>query len=169
MLGKIWTGIKSLFVETEKVLLPEVIDITEDVNNAIKNQSVDDLVNALSPKLGGVPSALLTGAQVLIPKVLAAELGLQALQTGATPQDAANWAQSVIAAFSTRTDITSKSKVWTNLAASLAVLFDQGKTQNKNWVYWVNLADTAFNQIQTAVTAASSAIITPVASLTSKS
>lgn len=162
--GKLWADIKGLVVKGETVLLPEVIQITEFVNNAIKNQSVDDLIEAISPKLAGIPGALLTGAQALIPKVLAAELGLQALQSGATPQDAANWAQGVITAFAgVSSNVTASSKIWTNLAASLAVLFDQGKTANKNWVYWMNLADTGFQQIKTAIAAASAAIV-PAAS-----
>lgn len=158
-LGKLWAGIKGLFVKVEEKLLPEVISITEDINNALKNSSLDDLIAAISPKLGGVPDALLAGAQTLIPKILAAELGLQGLQSGATPQDAANWAQSVITAFAgVSSNITASSKIWTNLAASLAVLFDQGQTTGKTWVYWINLADQAFQQIKTAVAAASAAI-----------
>src|ERR1700753_4111264 len=152
--SKIWADIKGLFVKTEEVLLPEAVQITEVVNNALHNQSVEDLVAALSPKFDGIPEAVLTTAQGIIPKILAAELGLQALQSGATPQDAANWAQSVISAFAgVSSNITVKSKIWTDLAASLAVLFDQGKTANKDWVYWVNLADQAFQKIQAAITA----------------
>lgn len=160
-LGKIWAGLKSLFVKTEEVLLPEAITITEAINNALKNQSVDDLVAALSPKFDGIPETVLTAAQGIIPKIMAAELGLQALQSGATPQDAANWAQSVIAAFAgINSNITASSKIWTDLAASLAVLFDQGKTANKTWIYWANLADQAFQKIQAAITTASQSLAT---------
>lgn len=158
-LGKIWADIKSLFTKVEEVLLPEAIQITEGVNNALNNQSVEDLVAAISPKLDGVPEEILTGAQSVVPKILAAELGLQGLQSGATPQDAANWAQSVITAFAgVNSDTVKTSKIWTDLAASLAVLFDQGKTAGKNWIYWANLADQAFQKIQAAVTAAHQAV-----------
>lgn len=160
-LGKVWAGIKGLFVKVEEVLLPEAILITESVNNALKSGLVTDVVDAISPKLAGVPAELLTAAQALIPKVLSAELGLEALKSGATPQDAANWAQSVITAFAgVNSNLVATSKIWTNLAASLAVLFDQGKTTNKTWIDWVNTADAAFKQIQ-AASAAAAAAVTP--------
>lgn len=166
-LGKIWTGIKGLFVKVEEQLLPEAINITEDINNALKNQNVIDLVTALSPKLDGIPAAVLSTAQTLIPKILAAELGLQALQSGATPQDAATWAQNVVTAFAgINSNLTAQSKIWSNLAASLAVLFDQGKTANQTWVYWINLADQAFQKIQAAVAAASAAVTPPATAAT---
>jgi hypothetical protein len=156
-LGKLWAGIKSLFVKAEEVLLPEAISITEDVNTAIKSGTVADVVNAISPSMGGIPAKLLTAAQVLVPKILAAELGLQALNSGATPEDAAAWAQSAIAAFASK-DFTAQSKVWTNLAASLVILFDDGKTTNKTWIDWANTADQAFQKIQAAVVSAQTAI-----------
>lgn len=171
-LGELWSGIKGLFTKVEEVLLPEAIKITQDINAALTNQSVDDLVAAISPKLAGIPAAVLSAAQALVPKVLAAELGLQALQSGATPQDAANWAQSVITAFAgINSSTVATSKIWTNLAASLAVLFDQGKTVNKTWIYWANLADQAYQKIVAAVAAAKAAVTTavpaaPVASTT---
>lgn len=159
-LGKLWADIKGLFVKVEEQLLPEAVSITEGINNALNNQSVDDLVAAISPKFAGIPEAVLVAGQALVPKILAAELGLEALKSGATPQDAANWAQSAITAFAgVSSSVTAKSKIWTNLAASLAELFDQGKTANQTWVYWVNLADQAFQKIQAAVTAAHAAIV----------
>lgn len=162
-LGKLWTGIKSLFVKVEEQLLPEAINITEDVNNAIKSGIVQDVVAAISPALGGVPAKLLAGAQVLVPKILAAELGLEALKSGATPEDAATWAQNAIAAFAGKT-FTAQTKVWTNLAAELAILFDDGKTTNKTWIDWANTAEQAFQKIQAAVAAAQIAIVpAPVA------
>jgi hypothetical protein len=164
ILGEFWSGIKGLFVKAEEEFLPEVIVITQDINAALQNQSVDDLIDAISPKMAGIPGALLTGAQVLVPKILTAELGLEALQSGATPQAAAAWAQSAITAFAgISSNVTAVSKVWTNLAASLAVLFDNGKTANQPWTFWTNLAATALTKIQTAVAAAKAAIVVPAA------
>jgi|GEM_PF-6316016 len=159
--GKIWAGIKGLFVKVEEIFLPEAILITEGINNALKSGIVTDLVDAISPKLAGVPAELLTAAQDLIPKVLASELGLEALKSGATPQDAANWAQSVITAFAgISSNLVATSKIWTNLAASLVILFDQGKTTNQTWIQWAETADQAFKQIQ-AASAAAAAAVTP--------
>jgi hypothetical protein len=160
-LGKIWAAIKSAVTKVQVTLLPEAILLTEAVNNALKSGLVTDLVDAISPKMAGVPAELLTAAQTLIPKVLASELGLEALSSGATPQDAANWAQSVITAFAgVSSNLVASSKIWTNLAASLAVLFDQGKTTNTTWIQWANTADEAFKEIQTA-SAAAAAAVTP--------
>lgn len=164
-LGKIWAALKGAVTKAQVTLLPEAILITEAVNNALKSGLVDDLVVAISPALKGVPAALLTAAQGLIPKVLASELGLQALSSGATPQDAAAWAQSVITAFAgLNANLVSESKIWTNLAASLVVLFDQGKTTNKTWIDWADTADQAFKEIQAAAAAAASAAKPVVAS-----
>lgn len=160
-LGKIWAKIKGAVVKAEVVLLPEAILITEAVNNALKSGLVTDLVDAISPKMDDIPADLLTAAQSLVPKVLASELGLEALSSGATPQDAANWAQSAITAFAGKNaDLVATSKIWTDLAASLAVLFDQGKTTNKTWIDWADTADQAFKQIQ-AASAAAAAAVTP--------
>lgn len=163
-LGKIWAAIKSAVTKVEVVLLPEAILLTEAVNNALKSGLVTDLVEAISPKMAGIPGDLLAAANSLIPKILASELGLEALSSGATPQDAANWAQSAIKAFANKSsDIVATSKIWTNLAASLAVLFDQGKTTNKTWIDWANTADQAFKQIQAASAAAAAAVALPKA------
>lgn len=167
LLGKWWSAVKSLFTKIEEVFLPEVITITQAINSAINNKDVDALIAAISPKLDGIPGAVLSTAQTIIPKVLAAELGLQALQSGATPQDAANWAQSVITAFAgINSSLVATSKVWTSLAASLAILFDQGKTVDKNWAYWVSLAEQAYVKIQAAIAAASAAVTTVAPSST---
>lgn len=160
-LGKIWSGIKSLFTKIEEQLLPEAINITEDINNAIKSGLVQDVVNAISPSMNGIPSKLLAAAQDLVPKVLTAELGLEALKAGAPPADATAWAQSAIAAFATK-DFTAQSKVWTSLVTELVILFDDGKTTNKTWIDWANTAQQAFIKIKAAVAAAHAAVV-PVA------
>lgn len=161
-LGKIWSGIKSLFIKEEEQLLPEAINITEGINNAIKSGLVQDVVDAISPSMGGIPAKLLAGAQQIIPKVLATELGLQALKSGATPADATAWAQSAIAAFATK-DFTAQSKVWTNLVTELIILFDDAKTKDKSWIDWANTGQQAFLKIKAAVAAAHAAITPPVA------
>lgn len=160
-LGKIWSGIKGLFVKVEEEFLPEAINITEGINNAIKSGLVQDVVAAISPSMGGLPAKLLAAAQDLVPKVLASELGLEALKAGATPADATAWAQSAIAAFATK-DFTAQSKVWTNLVTEVIILFDDGKTTNKTWIDWANTGQQAFIKIKAAVAAANAAI-TPVA------
>lgn len=161
-LGKIWSGIKSLFTKVEEQLLPEAINITEDINNAIKSGLVQDVVNAISPSMGGIPAKLLAGAQDLVPKVLATELGLEALKSGATSADATTWAQNAIAAFATK-DFTAQSKVWTTLVTQLIILFDDGKTTNKTWIDWANTGQQAFLKIKAAVAAAHAAVAPAVA------
>jgi hypothetical protein len=157
--GKIWAAIKGAVTKVQVTLLPEAIIITEAVNNALKSGLVDDVVAAISPSLKGIPSALLSAAQSLIPKVLASELGLEALGASATPAAAAAWAQSVITAFAgLNSNLVAESKIWTNLAASLVILFDQGKTTNTTWIQWANTADEAFKEIQAAAAAASAAV-----------
>jgi len=163
--GVLFNDLKELFQKAEEKLLPEAIIITQDVNAALNSGLVEDVVAAISPKLAGIPAGILTAAQALVPKVLAAELGLQALQSGATPQDAANWAQNAISSFAGK-NFTAQTKVYTNLAAELAVLFDQGKTADKTWADWVGTADQAFKKIQAAVAAAHAAIA-PAASASS--
>lgn len=160
-LGHLWAGVKSLFVKVEEQFLPEAISITEAVNNAIKTGVVQDIIAAISPELDGIPAKVLTAAQDLVPKLLSAELGLEALKTGATPQDAIAWANSAISAFAGKT-LTEQSGIWTNLATELVILFDQGKTADKTWIDWANTAEQAFQKIQAAIAAAKAAI-NPVA------
>ncbi len=155
--GKIWGGIKSavstVFKDAQVEFLPEIITITEDINQAVNSGVVEDIVAALSPELAGVPAAILKGAQILGPKILATELGLEALGEAPTEAATAAWVQSVIAAYA-KASIATTSKIWISLATSLTVLYNQGKAENATWNEWENLAQQAFNQVQAAIAAA---------------
>ena len=136
-------------------ILPFAIDVTEDINNAVKSGDAQTLVNiikALNAGAGTVAQGVLDEAKVLGPKVLATELGLQALETGATPQAAIDWAQSVIDAYGSAT-LVKQSKIWNDLATELAILYDQGRTKNKTWIQWAETVEEAFQAVKKAIEA----------------
>src|ERR1700761_9298315 len=90
LFGKIWSGIKKgvtvaadaiadVFKDVQLEFLPEAVVITQDLMTAVTSGLVEDVVEALNPVLGGLPEDILNVAKSTLPKVLAAELGLQAL------------------------------------------------------------------------------------------
>ncbi len=150
--SSVWKAISHLFAAD---ILPAAIDVTEDINNAIKSgtaQEVVDILNSIDSKVGTVAQDLLNEAQTLAPKVLASELGLQTLESGATAEQAVTWAQSVIDAYASSSQIT-QTKVWSTLATTLAVLYDNGRTTNKTWADWLGTVDQAFKAIKAAIAA----------------
>lgn len=164
LFGKIWGGIKTvgiaighlfsgIFTDVETKFLPYAIIITEDINNAVNNQSVDDLITAISPELAGIPTKLLDIAKQWGPKVLSTMLGLEALKSGATLEEGQAWAQSVITAYAGKT-FAEKSEIWNKLATQLIVLWNEGKAENASWFQWSSLAQQAFEQVKAAIAAA---------------
>jgi hypothetical protein len=162
--GKIWAGIKKdvsvvgtdvddVFKDVQLVFLPEMIVITQDLNVALNSGSVTDVVDALSPELGGVPADILTIAKNAIPKVLETELGLQALGTAPTAAAEAAWASDAIEAFEGATALA-KTKIYSTLATTLISDVNAGKAENATWVQWINIGQTAFEQVQAAIAAA---------------
>lgn len=155
--GKIWAGVKkavsTVFKDVEVEFLPEIITLTEDLNQAATSGVVEDVVAALNPELGGVPEEILKGVQTLGPKILATELGLEALGEAPTEAATAAWVQSVITAYA-KASIATTSKIWLNLATSLTVLYNQGKAENATWIEWENLSQQAFDQVKAAIAAA---------------
>jgi hypothetical protein len=162
--GKIWAGIKKdvsvvgtdvddVFKDVQLVFLPEMIVITQDLNVALNSGSVTDVVDALSPELGGVPADILTIAKNAIPKVLETELGLQALGTAPTAAAEAAWASDAIEAFEGATALA-KTRIYSTLATTLISDVNAGKAENATWVQWINIGQTAFEQVQAAIAAA---------------
>lgn len=148
--GSVWKAISHLFAAD---ILPAAIAVTEDINNAVKSGTAQEVVSvliAINPQVGNVAQDILNEAQTLAPKILATELGLQTLESGATAEQAVAWAQSVVNAYASATQIQ-QTKVWSTLATQLAVLFDNGRTQNKTWADWIGTVDQAFKAIQQAV------------------
>jgi hypothetical protein len=162
--GKIWAGIKKdvsvvgtdvddVFKDVQLVFLPEMIVITQDLNVALNSGLVTDVVDALSPELGGVPADILTIAKNAIPKVLETELGLQALGTAPTAAAEAAWASDAIEAFEGATALA-KTKIYSTLATTLISDVNAGKAENATWVQWINIGQTAVEQVQAAIAAA---------------
>lgn len=149
-IGKFFKAIGHLFAAD---ILPFAIDATQDINEAIKSGDAQALVNilgALNSGAGHVAQDILDQAKVLGPKVLATELGLQALEVGATAESSIAWANGVVEAYGSVDDIT-KSKVWNTLATKLAILYDNGRTTNKTWIDWAETVEEAFQAITKAV------------------
>lgn len=150
-IGKVLKAIGHLFAAD---ILPFAIDATQDINVAVKSgeaQAVVDILTGFNSGAGHVAQGILDEAKLLAPKVLATELGLQALESGATAESALDWAKGVVAAYDSADDIT-KSKVWNTLATKLAILYDNGRTTNKTWIDWAKTVEVAFQAIQQAVT-----------------
>lgn len=131
-------------------VIPIAIDITEEINQAIQSGSAQTLVNVLDsidPQIGAIGQDIVNEAKVLGPKVLATELGLQALETGATAESAVAWGEGVIQAYGSA-DLLTKTKTLNAVATKLAVLFDQGRQTNKTWMDWAQTVQDAFDIIK---------------------
>lgn len=149
-LGSAWHWIAHLFAAD---ILPIAIDAAQDVNIAVKSgipQAVVDAIDGLNSNAGHIAQEILDEAKVLAPKVLATALGLQALEAGANAETSTAWAADVIKAYGSASLVT-QSKVWSDLATSLAVLYDNGRNNNKTWAQWINTVEQAFQAIQKAV------------------
>lgn len=144
---KFWDLVKHIFGSD---LAKVAIAITQDVNIALKSGVPDAIIAAIDPNPDHIPEELLAGAKALIPKVMAAELGLVAVAADATPEAAQSWVESIIEAFGSAT-LVRQSKVWNSLATQLTILFDNGKTQGLTWIQWANKAEEAFQDVQKAV------------------
>jgi hypothetical protein len=152
-LSAAWHAIAHLFAAD---ILPFAIDLAEDYNQAVKSgvpQAVVDVIKGVNANAGKVAQELADEAAVLAPKVLATALGLQALESGTTPEQEVAWAQGLIDAYGSA-NLVKTSKAWTTLATELAVLYDNGRTTNKTWAQWTDTIEKAFQAIQRAVAAA---------------
>jgi len=154
---KIWGDVKWLGKTIGHLfaadILPFAIEATQKINEAVKSgeaQQLVDVLKGLYPGAGQIGQAILDEAQVLGPKVLSTELGLQALETSNTPQADIAFAQSVIDAYGSA-DLIKQSKTWNSLATQLTILYDQGKTQDKTWMDWAGTVEQGFKAIQQAI------------------
>lgn len=148
-LGSVWHFLSHLFAAD---ILPFAIEATQAVNEAVKSgsaQTLVDIINTLNAGAGHLAQGILDEAKVLGPKVLATELGLQALETGATPESAIQWAEGVIQAYGSAS-LIDQSKVWNALATKLAVLYDNGRQTDKTWMEWAKTVEEAFQAIKQA-------------------
>jgi hypothetical protein len=95
------------------------VAITTDIQLALKSGIVDriaNIVSAIFPSVKGIPEMAVNELQVLIPKLLAAELAIQGLPTNPTPEDLRNFATSIEKSFNVD---NSHSQLWTTLAAQI--------------------------------------------------
>jgi hypothetical protein len=149
-LGSAWHWLAHLFAAD---ILPIAIDLTEDYNLAVKSgipQAIVDVIKGANAGAGKIAQGIIDEAAILAPKVMATALGLQALESGATPEQEVAWAASLIEAYGSA-DLVKQSKVWTMLATELAILYDNGRTANKTWAQWTETVEKAFQLIQKAV------------------
>lgn len=133
-------------------ILPFAIEATEAWNEAVKSgeaQAIVNLLTQISPTAGHIGQDVLNEGAELGPKVLSAELGLQALESGATAEQEVAWAQSLLDAFGSASWIK-QTKAWNSLATNLAILYDQGRQQNKTWMDWAQTVQAAFDKITEA-------------------
>lgn len=148
-LGAAWHAIAHLFAAD---VLPVAIEVTEAWNDAVTSgdaQEVVDVLKGINPTAGKVAEEILDEGAVLGPKILATELGLQQLEAGSNAETDVAFANSVIQAYGSADEIT-KSKVWNTLATKLAILYDNGRTQDKTWIDWAKTIETAFQAIKAA-------------------
>lgn len=166
-LSKAWTGIKKevtiissdiadVFKDVETDVMPELVLITQDVNVALNSGVVEDVVAAINPEMGGVPEKLLTLAQTVTPKVLADELGIEALGTSPSVADATAWAQSAIAAFASKT-FTQQTKIYSTLLGTLASEYQGEKASGATWIQWLDFGQKVYGQVMAAIAAAKAA------------
>lgn len=132
---------KSVEVDGDKI----AIAITEGIQSALKSgvvTEVADVIEAVFPGVKNLPTEIVAGLNVLIPKILASELALQGLPANATPQDVLDFEQKVLAAFNVVSD---KSKLYTTLAAQVyGLLLDYQKIVNPSFADKVNVVENAF-------------------------
>lgn len=148
-LGAAWHAIAHLFAAD---ILPIAIEVTEVWNTAVTSgsaQAVVDVLEGINPTAGKVAQGILDEGKVLGPKILATELGLQQLEAGSNAETDVAFANSVIEAYGSASAIQ-KSKVWSILATELAVLYDNGRVQDKTWIDWAKTVEAAFQAIKAA-------------------
>jgi hypothetical protein len=148
---KLWADIKKAFTSIQVDGLKIAIAITGDINTALKSGIVQDLVKALDPNPEHLPAEILTAAQNIIPKVLAAELGLQALIQNPTPDQQAAFATEVLTAFGVKNALQ-KGKIYTNLATELTILFKQTEASNNSWGGWAAAVEQGYEDVQAVLT-----------------
>lgn len=146
---KFWALIKKVFTAVEIKFLPEAIAVTEDINNALKSGVVGTIVSFFSSKPDSWPQELYQLALGLFPKILATELGLQALGLTPTPEAVAAFVQQAMEAYGPA-NLSTQSKIWTDLAAKLVSEFNAAEISNKTWADWVDTVEDMFQQIKAA-------------------
>lgn len=97
--------------------------ITEGIQTVLKSGLADDVakvIEAIFPNVKNIPEDLLGKLKDLVPKVLAAELGIVGLPENATEEQIEEFVKATLAAFNVHDD---KSKLYTTLAGSLYTIF----------------------------------------------
>lgn len=95
------------------------VAITEDIQTALKSgilKAVADVISTLFPSVHDLPAEIIAELQVVIPKVLAAELAVQGLPDHPTEQDIQDFEAKILQAFGVHDN---KSKLYTTLAAQV--------------------------------------------------
>ena len=99
-------------------IMPLAVSITEKLKTALESGAVDFVEKAIDGFVGrpGVAEEAVGLAQLVIKKVLPIELAIQGIPTNPSPEDVSKFAQQVISSFTT---LTTKDKLYTNLAAQI--------------------------------------------------
>jgi len=121
------------------------VAITEGIQTALKSGAVTEvaqIIEAIFPNVKNVPTDLVAKLQVLVPKVLAAELEIQALPAGASEDQIKTFVSDVLTSFNVKQD---KSKLWTTLSGSLySILRAYTGGTSMTWIEVVNEVEEAF-------------------------
>lgn len=122
------------------------VGITEGVQAALKSGVVEDvakIIEGIFPNVKNIPTDLVSQLQILVPKILSAELEVQALPAGATDEQIATFTNDVLTAFNVKAD---KSKLYSTLAGSLSKLFKAytGEGSTMTWVEVLNEVEADF-------------------------
>jgi len=122
------------------------VGITEGIQAALKTGIVEDIakiIEGIFPNVKNIPTDLVDDLQVLVPKILAAELEVQGLPADATDEQVAKFTSDVLTAFNVKDD---KSKLYSTLAGSLSKLFKAytGQSNTMTWVEVLNEVEKDF-------------------------
>ena len=121
----LWTWLAKIFHSIKVDGAKIAVAITEDVQTFLKSGVAGALANVISaifPNVKNLPAEIVEKLQVLIPKILSAELAVQGLPDNPTEQDILDFETRVLAAFGVHDQ---KSKLYTTLSAQVYDILKQ--------------------------------------------
>lgn len=121
------------------------VAITEGIQTALKSGALNDLaliIEGIFPGVKNIPADLVSQLNLLVPKVLAAELGIQALAPNASEADIQTFTQGVLDAFNVKAD---KSKLYSTLTGEIYTILRAYTGQSSmTWAEVIAKVEAAF-------------------------
>ena len=146
LLQKIEAWIAKEFTDFKSQGAKIAVAITEDIQTALKSGIVGglaDVVSAVFPSVKNIPQEIVAELQLIVPKILAAELALQGLPANPQPADLDAFATNVLASFNVKNN---NSKLYTTLAAQVYGILQADTTDS--FASLVNDVEQAFQDFQ---------------------